>query len=184
MKPSEATYKHMEGNSSFWYQKSVSLYASASLIWDGMNSPKEREFIKGLGLKSEFSVELGCLDNYLMVFGLSYEVMLKAICIRKISSFPKSHKIHELAKHAKITLNKGEVLLLSILSEFVIWEGRYPIPKNHEVMMKHWDATRNALWEEDKIIGGKFRTDVFEYYRLKNLWLKLSDVYFDLQESE
>ena len=50
-------------------------------------------------------------------------------------------------------------------------------------MMKHWDVTRNALWEEDKIIGGKFRTDVFEYYRLKDLWLKLSDVYFELQAS-
>ena len=134
MKPSEAEYKHREGNSSFWYQKSVSLYASASLIWEGMNSPKEREFIKGLGLKSEFSVELGCLDNYLMIFGLSYEVMLKAICIRKSIQYPKSHKIHELVKHAKIILNENEIILLSILSEFVIWEGRYPIPINHEVM--------------------------------------------------
>lgn len=184
MKSSEYIYKNRESNSSFWYQKSVSLYASASLIWDGMNSPKEREFIKRLDLKSEFSVGLGCLDNYLMMFGLSYEVMLKAICIRKRIPLSKSHKIHELAKRAEITLNEKEVLLLSILSEFVIWEGRYPIPTNHEFMIKHWDATRNALWEEEKIIGGRSRTDVFEYYRLKSLWLKLSDVYSDLQASK
>jgi len=180
MTPSEANFKHRKENSSFWYQKSVSLYASASLIWEGMGSTREREFIKRLDLKSEFSVELGCLDNYLMMFGLSYEVMLKAICIRKSVQFSKSHKIHELAKHAQIILNENEILLLSILSEFVIWEGRYPIPKNHKFMMEHWDSKRNALWEEDKIIGGKFRTDVFEYYRLKSLWLKLSDLYFEL----
>ncbi|PJE55834.1 MULTISPECIES: HEPN domain-containing protein [unclassified Marinomonas] len=181
MNPLEAAYKYREESSSFWYQKSVSLYASASLIRDGMNSSKEREFIKGLGLKSEFSLELGCLDNYLMMFGLSYEVMLKAICIEKSINFEKSHKIQELAEQAKIVLIENESLLLKLLSEYVIWEGRYPVPKNHRFMTEHWDATRNALWEEGKEIGGISRTGVFEYESLKSLWLKLSDVYFGLR---
>jgi len=181
MTTSDAIFKNRKENSNFWYQKSVSLYASASLIWDGMYSLKEREFIKGLDLKSEFSVGPGCLDNYLMMFGLSYEVMLKAICIEGGVSFAKNHKLQELADHAKIVLNENESLLLSLLSEYVIWEGRYPTPKNNVFMKDHWEATSNALWEEDKIIGGSSRTDIFEYENLKKLWLKLSDVYSELR---
>lgn len=181
MTPSEANFKHRKENSSFWYQKSVSLYASASLIWEGMGSTREREFIKRLDLKSEFSVELGCLDNYLMMFGLSYEVMLKAICIEKSIAFENSHKIHELVKDAKIILSEDESHLLKLLSESVIWEGRYPIPKNHKFMMEHWAAKRSALWKEDEIFGGTSRTNVFEYDRLKSLWLKLSHIYSGLR---
>jgi len=179
---SEATFDFHENNPSFWYQKSVSLYASATLVWDARQATNDQEFVSGLGLKEDFSVESGCEHQYLMLFGLSYEIMFKAICITQGIEFQKkNHDLLNVAKLALVVLSEKEKTQLRLLSEFVTWEGRYPVPKKHEKMTQHWNATRKKLWQTEDIFGFEVtsRTDIFEHKTLKALWLKLQSEYWE-----
>jgi len=177
---SEAAFNHQLTNSSFWYQKSVSLYASAAIIWNARKAKRDPEFISSLMLKGEFCVDIGCEHPYLMTMGLSYEVMLKAICITENKDFPKNgHDLQSLAKMVDVNLIPKESDQLRLLSDFIAWEGRYPVPKKHRQLTQHWNSTRKKLWETENIIGLEVisRTDIFEHDAFKNLWLKLQDKY-------
>lgn len=179
---SEAAFNFHRTNPSFWYQKSVSLYASAAIVWNARQAKRDQEFISSLGLKGEFCVDIGCEHPYLMTMGLSYEVMLKAICITENKDFPQNnHDLQSLAKLVDVKFTPKEANQLRLLSEFIAWEGRYPVPKKHQKLTQHWNSTRNKLWKTENIIGLEIisRTDVFEHDSLKSLWLKLQDKYWE-----
>ncbi|WP_417509590.1 hypothetical protein [Methylophaga sp.] len=174
---SKAAYDFYSTNPSFWYQKSVSLYASATLVRNGVLVLSEKEFSSSLGLKGAFSAWEGCEHPYLMLMGQSYEVLLKAICLTQGTPFPMDkHDLLAVAESAGIKPMKNEKVQLRLLSEFISWEGRYPVPKSHGRMTQHWNATRKSLWQEDE--RGKRRTDIFEHENLKALWLKLQEKYW------
>jgi hypothetical protein len=178
---SEAAYNFHLTNPSFWYQKSVSLYASAAIIWEARHGKRDQEFISSLGLKGEFCVDIGCEHPYLMTMGLSYEVILKAICITENKDFPKNHDLQSLANLVDIKFTNTEKDQFLLLSEFITWEGRYPVPKKHQKLTQHWNATRKRLWKTENILAWEVtsRTDIFEHDSLKTLWLKLQDKYWD-----
>lgn len=182
MNKSEVAFNFHLTNSSFWYEKSISLYASATLIWNARQGEYGQEFVSSLGLKGGFSVEVGCEHPYLMMMGLSYEVMLKAICIAEGKDFPQNnHDLQNVAKLVDIELSQKEKTQLRLLSEFVAWEGRYPVPKKHEKMTQHWNSTRKELWQTENILGCEVasRTNIFDHDLLKTLWLKLQDKYLE-----
>ena len=181
LKMSEAAFNFHQTNPSFWYQKSVSLYASAAIIWEARHGRRNQEFISSLGLKQEFCVDTGCEHPYLMTMGLSYEVILKAICITEDKDYPKNHDLQSLAKLVDIKFTNIEKDQLLLLSEFIAWEGRYPVPKRHQQLTQHWNATRKRLWETEDIFGLEVtsRTNIFEHDSLKKLWLKLQDNYWE-----
>lgn len=182
---SEAAFKFHRENSSFWYQKSVDLYASASLIAEARQSREDKEFLDSLELKGDYSVSIGCEHPYLMLMGLSFEVILKAICIETDSEFLQvRHDLQELAKSAGVQLSKKEATQLRLLSDFVLWEGRYPVAKKPSQTMQHWKSTRKELWKKEKVLGfeGIVRTDIFEHETLKSLWLKLQAHYWKKRE--
>ncbi|MBE4039690.1 hypothetical protein HJ123_22745 [Vibrio parahaemolyticus] len=181
MNKSEAVFKFHSENSSFWYQKSVDLYASASLIAEARQSREDKAFLKSLELKGDYSVSIGCEHPYLMLMGLSFEVILKAICIKTNSEFSQvKHDLQEVAKSAGVHLSKKETTQLRLLSDFVLWEGRYPVAKKPSQTMQHWNSTRKELWKTEKILGFEVtgRTDIFEHETLKSLWIKLQDHYW------
>lgn len=181
---SESAYKFISTNASFWYQKSVSLYASATLIWNARQVERNHEFVDCLGLKGDFSVEIGCEHPYLMMMGLSYEVLMKAICVAEKKEYPQNnHELISLAKLVDIKFSPKEKDQLRLLSEFIAWDGRYPVPKKHEKLTQHWNSTRKKLWKTEEILGFEVtsRTDIFEHDSLKKLWLKLQDKYWEVR---
>lgn len=182
MNKSEALFKFHNENSSFWYQKSVDLYASASLIAEARQSRDDKRFLESLGLKGDYSVNIGCEHPYLMLMGLSFEVILKAICLEKNEEFLQSkHDLQEVAKSAGVQMSKKETTQLRLLSDFVLWEGRYPVAKKHFQTAQHWNSTRKELWKTENILGFEVtgRTDIFEHAALKSLWLKFQAYYWE-----
>ncbi|ELB2044404.1 hypothetical protein AB0533_004458 [Vibrio parahaemolyticus] len=182
MNKSEAAFQFHNENSSFWYQKSVGLYASASLIAEARQSREDKRFIESLELKGDYSINIGCEHPYLMLMGLSFEVILKAICIEINAEFSQvKHDLQEVAKSAGVQLSRKETTQLRLLSDFVLWEGRYPVAKKHSQTTQHWNATRKELWKTENILGFEVtgRTDIFEHATLKSLWLKLQAHYWD-----
>ncbi|HHG3228926.1 TPA: hypothetical protein ACPVXW_000460 [Vibrio parahaemolyticus] len=121
MNKSEAAFKFHNENSSFWYQKSVGLYASASLIAEARQSREDKRFLESLELKGDYSVNIGSEHSYLMLMGLSFEVILKAISIEINAEFSKvKHDLQEVAKSAGVQLSRKETIQLRLLSDFVL----------------------------------------------------------------
>lgn len=184
MSSSEAIYKFHSENPSFWYQKSVSLYASASVIEDARLQSSDRKFVSGLELKGDFSVDDGCEDPYLMLFGLSFELMLKAICVAKKKEFDQvKNDLQRLAETAGIKLTKKENTQLRLLSDFVTWAARYPVPKSYQIMRQHSNSIRKELWQNENLFGVlevTSKTEVFNHDSLKSVWLRLQEEYWEI----
>lgn len=78
----------------------------------------------------------------LMLGGYAIETLLKMVVISEFCDthgktltsnaakefLPKTHHLTELARKARLRVNKNDRVLLTRLSRYTIWEGRYPIP--------------------------------------------------------
>jgi len=71
---------------------------------------------------------------YLMLFGMAIECELKSLLFAKdpTKNVNKSHDLKMLAAALGLTLTAREAELLAILSDHVIWGGRYPAPLKPE----------------------------------------------------
>ncbi|HOE71189.1 MAG TPA: hypothetical protein PLR56_01515 [Brevefilum sp.] len=89
-----------------------------------------------------FTYDMELLMVYYLLIGFAFENLIKAHIIKnkvylkksKALKFPnilKDHDLVNLCKKAKLEISQKESTLLNNISEFVIWEGRYPIPINH-----------------------------------------------------
>lgn len=88
--------------------------------------------------ESEDPGELRSLSSvYRMLLGFSFENMLKGIIIAKksaldISKLTSSHDIATLIRRANLELPEEDVNLLDRLTPFVLWGGRYPMPRKQD----------------------------------------------------
>jgi HEPN domain-containing protein len=61
--------------------------------------------------------------------GVALELALKAIAIAKSMQFETNHRLNDLCKLVGLKINKDQECTLELLSEFIVWSGRYPVPK-------------------------------------------------------
>ena len=86
-----------------------------------------------------------------MLFGMAFELLIKAILVAKGKEIDYSHKLTELAKKVEVSLTASESDILTLLTESVVWEGRYPTPKNKEYLEAHYKKTSNVLFDKKKM---------------------------------
>lgn len=79
--------------------------------------------------------------------GLSIELGLKAVAVAKFKDFPKTHKLIDLVRLSGIEITLEQEVTLELLSEFIIWAGRYPVPKKAD----QWDKHHDSILEKHKI---------------------------------
>lgn len=96
---------------------------------------------------------------YRFLIGMSFENLLKAVAIwhgKKIESNMFTHKINDLIDQidaSRLNLTDEEKGILIELEEYVLWEGRYPIPKKadkHKIVhgfSSEQHRKERALWE-------------------------------------
>ena len=79
---------------------------------------------------------------YLMLVGMAFENLGKALLIQMKSPIAKngtfmhkSHKLIDIFNDANIKVSKEENFLLERLEQYIIWAGRYPIPKKYEELL-------------------------------------------------
>jgi hypothetical protein len=145
-------------NPQVWRAVAKRLLAAARLVW-----PPLAEALQGYADTREertpaqarqFADQMEYFAGFFVLAGLAVENALKAHLLEgKIAAgevipagtgvirlFPdKAHDLVLLADWAKLTLTPGETRLLARLSEYVLWAGRYPIPKN----------AKNATFQRD-----------------------------------
>ena len=114
----------------WWYHKSCDLRASAGTLWFSMKNELLEKISSELDLGEGHSRNTWSV--YLMLCGLSLELIYKAILILKKIKVPPKHILKNLANSAGIQSDRQKEDLLSILTEAIIWDGKYPVPKEDQ----------------------------------------------------
>ncbi|KGQ52555.1 hypothetical protein IO46_05880 [Gallibacterium anatis] len=157
----ENTFNRMDKCDAYWHSKAGDLLISASILW------KHKE-------------EIGCWNTYKMLMGMSFELLIKAILIQSDISITHTHNLRNLANNIEVNLSKDDLNLLDILSEYIIWAGKYPIPKKSENLEKLYKLEQENLYDVVEKIGELelvSSNDKFDFDNLYKLWSKIAEKY-------
>ncbi|BCO32601.1 hypothetical protein TspCOW1_27040 [Thiohalobacter sp. COW1] len=134
------TFSDSGENPSNWFEIAVEFHAAAKLL----SNP-----------------ELGSFRlTYFFNAGLAIELALKATILAKGLSFETNHKLIDLGDQAQVGLTEDQLCTLELLSEIIIWGGRYPVPKNE----RQWDHYHDSILEKHVVrerIGNTGRTRAY-----------------------
>lgn len=149
MDPYQAQFDTRLKTSAYWHNKSHDLLVSARTLWKAVEGNKD--------------LEINCWTTYKMLMGMSFELLFKAHCVGADVSFNSTHDLVALAHTASLPASKGEKQILKVLSEYVIWDGRYPTPKKPEHLKDHWKS--QAILPDENL----------DLENLMPLWRRFSD---------
>jgi hypothetical protein len=144
----------------YWYNKASDLRGSAGAIWSAMHEPNALENAEHLGLGKGFSFSIAGWPVYLMLCGMALELLLKTILLEQGKEPKLTHNLVELAKDAGLSFDEKQLGLLSILSESIYWDGRYPVPKEEKRFAQLAELRKEHLFEEVPI-----GTGILKFYR-------------------
>lgn len=128
-------FEHRNLESVYWFNKATDLFSSARILWENMNK------------------NFTCWETYKMLMGMSFELLFKAIAIKKEITLRHSHNLIILAKEAGINLSNDEKELLKVLTEYIIWAGKYPTPKDESSLQNAWECENNFIHDAIDCMG-------------------------------
>lgn len=98
--------------------------------------------------KYNSTAEPGIEKVFMFIAGLAIENLIKALCITREGALDKrggfrnnltTHKLLNLLEDAGIPLSDEENDLAERLEQYVLWAGRYPIPRKYDDMLPRTD---------------------------------------------
>ena len=163
-----------------WYNKASDLLGAAGAVWLAQDEEYSRTAVARLGLVSNYSMKAAVGPVYRMLCGMALELLYKAIVVAKGGVVETSHDLAALAANAGVEVSENERGLLSILSESVIWAGRYPVPKDPKYMDKFIDLSSKYLFDTTPVGKSNFRgtNHALAWEHFKALWDKGDSVYW------
>ena len=123
------TQKQQIANSAAWYALAKSFYSAADVL---------QEFQERIPHDSR---------PFALNAGFSIELILKSILAKKgipIPDGPDGHNLLSLCTRAKVNLSENQRATLELLTETIVWSGRYPGPKNDG----RWDDYQDRILEK------------------------------------
>ncbi len=132
----ESLHELLGQTPSAWVEQAECLRISAKLHWTKlMELETLSPTLPGVRVQT-----LACIDSYMLLTGLSFEVLIKGVHISKTPNLSVEQRFNEWDKYRgghgistlidlvdSISLEEKE--MLKRLEEFTQWAGRYPIPK-------------------------------------------------------
>ena len=109
--------------------------------------------------------------------GISLELILKAIAIAKGKAFETNHRLNDLCDLVDTKITNDQKCTLELLSELIVWSGRYPVPKkqgqwnNYHDVIQEKHILREREGNVGKVIANKNRFPTLQNY------LALWDIY-------
>ena len=155
----ERNFDENSKNSLAWLNKSSDLFGSALVLWNAIESDDNLFY---------------CWSPYKMLMGMSFELLFKAICTEKKVAFSHSHNLFALSQSGNVSLTKEEVSILNILTEYIIWDGKYPNPKSKNNLEHHWKNENKVNNDHFKIenLNAQRRNDKLDFDPLAEIWRK------------
>lgn len=138
--------------SAYWHNKSQDLLVSARTLSNAMQNDNR--------------LEINCQAPYKMLMGMAFELLFKCHCVDAEVSFRHTHNLVELASAAGLSATSHEIAILRDLSAFIVWDGRYPVPKTSKLLEEHWKHQSNSVQCADS-----------DFEKLLPIWRRFSDLY-------
>jgi len=161
----EKQFELRQTTSAYWHSKSHDLLASARILW--------------VAMQENHNLEVNCWATYKMLIGMSFELIFKAHCVGSQKDFAKDHKLVDLASTAGLSITDEEKLIFNILTEYIVWDGRYPTPKKPQHLEDHW-KNQNKFLKKEFLLGslkGRKSNEKLDFENLQTIWRKFSDAY-------
>lgn len=158
------TYSRLKQTSDYWHSEAANLFTSAEVLYNNLD-------------KEPF-----CWNSYKLLIGLSFELLLKSIAIQKNMELSHTHKLDKLIKSINIPLSNDDLGILKILTEYVIWSGKYPTPKTANELTKLSDLENKHLYETiSKIRNIEIGTynNKLDFPYISELWQRINDIYLN-----
>jgi len=168
------TFAEQQSISTYWYNNASDLRAAAAAVHNAIHHdakfPKEE-----YGLSNGFRMDVACPLVYRMLWGMALEALLKSVILESGNEIRTTHNLNQLARDAEVAFTNEQQKVLQILSEAIIWHGRYPVPKKQQ----HWDdlgdLTRQTLYDAKSLSSGSnlqvySPNDSLSWKSLQELW--------------
>lgn len=177
-------YKRRKELSVYWHNKASDLRGAAGALWACMDEERSVEVVEELQFGKGFNMGIATYPVYLMLCGMAMELLFKSIAVAKGKEpNTKTHKLTDLASDTEIQLTENQMGLLSVLSESIIWEGRYPVPKKQEHLEKAHELCREYLFDKKPIGNLEFLcpNGALSWESFNTLWNLGNDLYWQYQ---
>jgi hypothetical protein len=165
-----------------WHNKAWHLMGAAGALWACQNNDRSKEIVGELGLETEFSMGQALGEPYLMLCGLSLELLFKAIVVAKRGKPMKHHNLRALATNASVELTEKQKGQLDFLSEYVTWAGRYPVSKERDAFNKLPKLRFEHLLLYEKLPGSSFvkmrAGSQLDWHQFHTLWRHIETIYW------
>lgn len=165
-----------------WYHKAWHLMGAAGALWACQNNHRSKEIVGELGLETEFSMWQALGEPYLMLCGLSLELLFKAIVVEKHGKPMEHHNLRALATNASVELTEKQKGQLDLLSAYVTWAGRYPVSKEREAFNKLSKLESEHLWLYDKLPNSNVKKlragSQLDWPHFHKLWRHIEKLYW------
>lgn len=172
-------YKRRKEASLWWYNKSSDLRASAAALKFSCDPEYARTFSEQYGLGQGFIMGVAVRSVYLMLCGMSLELLFKAIVVeRGLVVNDSSHELVAHASSAGVKYSSKEKKLLLILTHSIVWQGRYPTPKKEGPWDEFSKLVGESLYSEVHPNGPiKRRNGALDWNGYEILWFKAARAY-------
>jgi HEPN domain-containing protein len=130
-------YEREKSLSIYWANRANDLRGAAGAVWFAIeNESKSDQIHKQLGFESGYSFSVACPAVFMMLCGLSLELLYKALIIEISNQPPAVHDLRRLSVLAQITMSADDLDLIDILTAHIKWAGKYPVPRGDKA---EWD---------------------------------------------
>jgi hypothetical protein len=124
-------------NKDSWYIKAHDLFSAANILKVSIQQELNNELNdESQGLRITLN-STNLSNSYMLLIGFAVEVFLKGIFISREphnqaslnKMFRLSHNLKDLVSYLEINVTASEEEIINRLTNYTIWDGRYPTPK-------------------------------------------------------
>jgi hypothetical protein len=187
VKRSTELYDRRARVATYWSNKASDLHAAAGAIWHCMQDENSKNVATALGLGRGFSMPIATLPVFRMLCGMALELAFKAVIVSLGDKPPPKHDLLNLARLARVNkLTKREAGVLGLLTEYIIWDGRYPVPKSSDFMEKQDALARKTLFRATRMtkltVLSPIAPSPLSWEEFQKLWSKAWKEYVPARE--
>jgi hypothetical protein len=168
-------YEREESLSIYWFNRANDLRGAAGAVWFAMQNEGD-QIHDLLGLEGGYCFSVACPSVFRMLCGLALELLYKALILEVSKKNPPTHhKLKKLSSLAQLTLDADDLELIDLLTDHVVWAGKYPVPKGGETEWDQHVARMNTALTEPvpnmsiRLIRRNERLDWRDYTRIWNI---------------
>lgn len=162
------TFESSSSNPEFWLNQALMFNSAANILY------KNHKKITVM--------------PFLFNAAISIELAIKAVIVTQKLKPPKTHNLIKLFEAASVETTEKQRHTLELLTEIILWLGKYPVPKNSAEWNKYKDQIleKHLVREQE---GNAFRTltntNTFptpENYKL--IWTKIMKKFTEFIEND